>query len=67
MASDCSEQVTPSQPRLHGACILSGHILVNERFYGSAIVKALQGLFKHSKHAVFDGVNVARKLKIRCR
>ncbi len=43
MASS-SSQVTSTQPRLHGACILPGHILVNERFHGSAIVKALQGL-----------------------
>ena len=43
MASD-SSQITSTQPRLHGACILPGHILVNERFHGSEIVKALQGL-----------------------
>ncbi|KAL9975968.1 hypothetical protein ACROYT_G013196 [Oculina patagonica] len=41
MASS-SSQITSTQPRLHGACILPGHILVNERFHGSAIVKALQ-------------------------
>ena len=39
-----SSQITSTQPRLHGACILPGHILVNERFHGSEIVKALQGL-----------------------
>ena len=46
MASHSAQeaQVTSTQPRLHGACILPGHILVNERFHGSEIVKALQGL-----------------------
>ncbi|KAM7432192.1 hypothetical protein ABFA07_017349 [Porites harrisoni] len=37
-----SSQISSTQPRLHGACILPGHILVNERFHGSEIVKALQ-------------------------
>ncbi|XP_074618304.1 Fanconi anemia core complex-associated protein 24-like isoform X4 [Acropora palmata] len=40
MASRSS--LSSSQPRLHGACLLPGHILVNERFHGSAVVKALQ-------------------------
>lgn len=40
MASRSS--VSPTQPRLHGACILPGHILVNDRFHGSEIVKTLQ-------------------------
>lgn len=39
-----SQQISSTQPRLHGACLLPGHILVSERFHGSAIVKALQGL-----------------------
>lgn len=43
MASRSSE-ITPTQPRLHGACILPGHVLVNEKFHGSEIVKGLQGL-----------------------
>lgn len=38
-----SSQFTPTQPRLHGACILPGHILVNERFHESDVVKTLQG------------------------
>ncbi|RMX51316.1 hypothetical protein pdam_00004680 [Pocillopora damicornis] len=37
-----SSQFTPTQPRLHGACILPGHILVNERFHESDVVKTLQ-------------------------
>lgn len=45
MASrSCQVTGQPKTPRLHGACILAGHILVNERFHGSEIVKALQGL-----------------------
>lgn len=44
MASRSSSQISSTQPRLHGACILPGHILVNERFHGSEIVKALKGL-----------------------
>ncbi|XP_074618306.1 Fanconi anemia core complex-associated protein 24-like [Acropora palmata] len=40
MASRSS--LSSPQPRLHGACLLPGHILVNERFHGSAVVKALQ-------------------------
>ena len=38
-----SSQFTLTQPRLHGACILPGHILVNERFHESDVVKTLQG------------------------
>ena len=43
MASRVRSSLSSTQPRLHGACLLPGHILVNERFHGSPIVKALQG------------------------
>lgn len=42
MASRVRSSLSSTQPRLHGACLLPGHILVNERFHGSPIVKALQ-------------------------
>ena len=51
MAS-CSS-LSSSQPRLHGACLLPGHILVNERFHGGAVVKALQGWGSYLVYGVF--------------
>lgn len=51
----CQVTSQPKTPRLHGACILAGHILVNERFHGSEIVKALQGLSVVIFVVLFDG------------
>lgn len=63
MAGRSASQVTPTQPRLHGACILPGHILVNERFHGSEIVKTLQGLaVTILRFVLFDG-NGSRVLR----
>ena len=61
MASRSS--LSSSQPRLHGACLLPGHILVNERFHGSAVVKALQGWSGYLVHGVFVVQNGYRKVR----
>ena len=42
---------------LHGACLLPGHILVNESFRGSAVVKALQGWSSYLVHGVLIAEN----------
>ena len=61
MAS-CSS-LSSSQPRLHGACLLPGHILVNERFHGGAVVKALQGWGSYLVYGVFVVENGYRKVR----
>ena len=57
--------LSSSQSRLHGACLLPGHghILVNERFHGSAVVKALQGWSSYLVHGVFVVENGYRKVR----
>ena len=51
MASRSS--LSSSQPRLHGAYLIPGHVLVKESSHGGEVVKALQGWSSYLVHVFF--------------